>query len=160
MGLLLNFFLMLFYVLSATPHMSSLRSVPHGQMREMFSVPVNEPPSLPPCRLGSPRVASSSGLSSSRTSNGRPQPLVCTGSSEARRTLHVAARPSSPPRCREREEGGPEAQAGGTRARGPGSEPAGSTALIRQASSLPLRVIERNPLRDAPRPERTCRLSQ
>lgn len=65
------------------------------------------------------------------------------------RTLHVATRPSSPPLCQLREEGGTEAQVGGTRAGCPDSELASPAALVSQAPYLPQRVTERNPSREA-----------
>lgn len=66
-------------------------------------------PRQPETTEASPGLGSASPflrLRSSRISDGRARPPARTGSSAARRTLHVAARPSSPPLCREREERG------------------------------------------------------
>lgn len=72
---------------------------------------------------------------------------VSTSSSEARGTLHVAARLSIRPRASGGRpwpcSAGP-MRSGWDAAQRPGSEPAGPAALVSQASPLPQRIPERN----------------
>ena len=123
-------------------------------------------PSRPPCdrsrrtlRPSGARAASRSGETSAAPGRDSPPPgfhaaRVRKGSSAARETLHVAARPASPPLS-----GAPPGRRGAAatrrrEGRGPGvpsSEPAGSPALVSQASSLPAEGHKaRSPRRPTP----------
>lgn len=146
------------------PTCTSSLSVPAAKRDRYVRTLVVTRRALPPPRPGSPRGAfatlRSRGLQrepsalSAPTLQGRAEPSTSQpglplrpGAGSARSAARAVP-------------GGPETPALGTRAWRPGSQPAGTTALVSQKSFFSRRVIGRNAPQDAPRPERTCRLPE
>lgn len=127
---------------------TSSLSVPRGQTWQ-----VRPDPSSPPPRSAlSPTGGSPPGAFATLRPRG-PQrtPSALSAPALQGRAGPSTSQPGLPPRP---------GAALATRAWRPGSQPAGTTALVSQTSFFSGRVIGRNAHRDAPRPERTCRLSE